>query len=303
VLLDSTQGFALSEKKRYVFVDNGWLEQELRWPAEKKDPLERRTYRTLPWVGAAPVGGPEFAVHLRVTKNSTWGAWRDKLSNNFTRVFREVPYARYIMTSFSLVILNVLLAIFSCTLVGYAFARLPVSRGGAGVRTNGGFSFGDDWGTQKGLFIAPSLWREVFKPRYARQFELAHRLGKKVWFHSCGNILDILDDLIEIGADVLELLQPDIFGVEPLGQRFGGKVCFCCSVDHQRRAISGTQQEIMDYARHLHTHLGCFSGGLIGYVEDYASLGMSEDHYQWIREAFGALGAEKQVSLGLGSTG
>jgi multiple sugar transport system permease protein len=61
---------------------------------------------------------------LRVTRNTPWGAWRDKLVNNYRKVFCEVPYGRYIMTSFSLVILNILLAIFSCTLVGYAFARL-----------------------------------------------------------------------------------------------------------------------------------------------------------------------------------
>jgi len=147
-------------------------------------------------------------------------------------------------------------------------------------------AFGDDWGTQDGLMIAPRMWRKVFFPRYADQFARAHRAGKKVWFHTCGNVWDIVPGLIDAGVDVLELLQPDVFGVDRLAREFGGKVCFCCAVDHQRRAIAGTRDEILAYARLLNERLGAFRGGFIGYVEDYASLGMSERNYQWVREAF-----------------
>ncbi len=150
-------------------------------------------------------------------------------------------------------------------------------------------TFGDDWGTQKGLMVQPELWRRVFKPRYAAQFARVHRGGKKVWFHTCGDVWAILPDLIEVGVDVLELLQPDIFGVERLAKTFGGQVCFCCSIDHQRRAISGTRDEIFAYARLLRDMLGPFNGGYIAYIEDYASLGMSEQNYQWIRQAFHSL--------------
>jgi hypothetical protein len=150
-------------------------------------------------------------------------------------------------------------------------------------------SFADDWGTQKDLMISPDLWRQVFRPRYAKQFDQAHRAGKLVWFHSCGDLRAIIPDLIDIGVDVLELLQPDIFGVEYLATNFGGKVCFCCSVDHQRRAVSGTRAEVFAYARHLRDQLGRFNGGFIGYIEDYPSLGMSNENYQWISEAFQAL--------------
>jgi len=149
--------------------------------------------------------------------------------------------------------------------------------------------FADDWGTQQGLMIDPARWRETFRPRYAEQFECIHRQGKKVWFHTCGNVFDIIGDLIEIGVDVLELLQPDIFGVERLAREFGGKVCFCCAVDHQRRAISGSREEIHACARLLRDRLGAFDGGYIGYIEDYATLGMDKEHYRWIREAFETL--------------
>jgi len=150
-------------------------------------------------------------------------------------------------------------------------------------------AFGDDWGTQQGLMIDPARWRQTFRPRYTEQFECIHRQGKKVWFHSCGNVFDIIGDLIDIGVDVLELLQPDIFGVERLAREFGGKVCFCCAVDHQRRAVNGGRAEIRDYTRLLHANLGAFHGGYIGYIEDYASLGMDDEHYRWICEAFTGL--------------
>lgn len=149
--------------------------------------------------------------------------------------------------------------------------------------------FADDWGMQKGLIVAPHLWREVFRPRYAEQFARVHQAGKKVWFHSCGDIHAIIGDLIEIGVDVLELLQPDLFGVERLARDFGGEVCFCCSVDHQRCAISGSRDEIFAYARLLRDTLGAFDGGFVAYVEDYSCLGMSEQNYHWISEAFQSL--------------
>ncbi len=153
-------------------------------------------------------------------------------------------------------------------------------------------AFGDDWGTQQGLMISLEQWRELFRPRYAAQFERVRRAGKKVWFHSCGNVHAIVGDLIGIGVDVIELLQPDVMGIERLAADFGGKVCFCSSIDHQRRAISGTREEIFDYARRLRDTLGAFNGGFIAYIEDYGCLGMDEEHYQWIREAFHGLNDE-----------
>ncbi len=147
-------------------------------------------------------------------------------------------------------------------------------------------AFGDDWGAQQGLIVSPAMWREVFRPRYEEQFAMVRKAGKKVWFHTCGDVWDIIGDLIDIGVDVLELLQPDVFGVERLGAEYGGHVCFCCAVDHQRLALNGTQDEIRDYVKRLRHSLGRFNGGYIGYVEDYASLGMRDATYRQIVDAF-----------------
>ena len=71
-----------------------------------------------------------------------------------------------------------------------------------------GMFLGDDWGSQRSLIISASMWRRLFRPHYARLFEETHRCGMDVIYHSCGNVMDIIADLIDIGADVLDPIQP-----------------------------------------------------------------------------------------------
>ena len=75
---------------------------------------------------------------------------------------------------------------------------------------------GEDWGTQERLLVSPAMWREVFKPDYAKLCEVARRNRLAVWMHSCGYIWDIIEDLIECGVAVLQLDQPGLFGVDRL---------------------------------------------------------------------------------------
>ncbi len=153
--------------------------------------------------------------------------------------------------------------------------------------------FFDDWGTQKGMIISPAAWRRVFKPRYARQFALAHSLGLKVYFHCCGYYPQIIPDFIEIGVDLLNISQPNLYDIPALGRKYGGQVCFVCPVSYQTTSISGTRAEIFSAVQTLVDSLGSFGGGLVGYVEEYHSVGMSEENYQACVEAFKTLGKYK----------
>jgi len=145
--------------------------------------------------------------------------------------------------------------------------------------------YGDDFGSQQSMLMSPDLWRTYVKPRYRCQFERVHAAGKHVYFHCCGQISEILPDLVEIGCDVLNLNQPDIFGMEVLA-KYRGQVCFNCPVDHQTVAIHGNRDEIRAYVRRLHETLGGPDGGFIGYIEEYSSVGMSASNYEAIKEAF-----------------
>jgi uroporphyrinogen decarboxylase len=151
-------------------------------------------------------------------------------------------------------------------------------------------AFFDDWGTQKGMIISPAAWRRFFKPRYIHQFDLVHRLGLKVYFHCCGYYPQIIPDLIEIGVDVLNISQPNLYNIPELGRKYGGKVCFICPVSYQTTSISGTHQDIFSAVQELIDSFGRFHGGLIGYVEEYHAIGMSRANYQSCVEAFKTLG-------------
>jgi hypothetical protein len=63
--------------------------------------------------------------------------------------------------------------------------------------------FGDDYGTQHNMIMSPELWRRFFKPRLARLMQPIKQAGKKILFHSCGYIQEILEDLKEIGVDAI----------------------------------------------------------------------------------------------------
>jgi len=149
-----------------------------------------------------------------------------------------------------------------------------------------GIHFADDWGTQSGLMISPELWRSLFKPRYRQQFERAHQAGLHVWYHCCGNFAEIADDFHDIGADVLNIAQPNVVDLRTVGQRLRGKQCFMMPISYQTVSIQGTPDEIQTEAQRMFDLLGTESGGFIGYVEEYGCMGMSEQNYQACGEAF-----------------
>ncbi len=121
----------------------------------------------------------------------------------------------------------------------------------------------DDWGSQNGLMISPDLWRSLFKPRYARVFEETHRLGMDAIFHSCGNVTPIVGDLIDIGLDMLDPVQPGAMDVGQIAREFGGKVAFCGAVDVQNLLGSGSPQQVKDEVRRIIETLGKPFGGAL----------------------------------------
>jgi len=124
--------------------------------------------------------------------------------------------------------------------------------------------FLDDWGTQEGLLIAPATWREFFKPCYAGLFRETHRLGMDCFLHSCGNVTEIVDDLIEVGLDVLDPIQVSAMDIAELARRFGGRVSFCGSIDVQSLLPHAKPQEVKDAVRRSIDVLGRpFGNGLI----------------------------------------
>jgi uroporphyrinogen decarboxylase len=107
-----------------------------------------------------------------------------------------------------------------------------------------GFYFGDDWGQQKGLIMGPNYWRKFIKPRMARMYEKIKHKGKMVVQHSCGDIVDIMPDLIEIGLDIYQTFQPEIYNIKNIKNKFGDNLTFWGGISTQRLLPFASPEEI-----------------------------------------------------------
>ena len=123
---------------------------------------------------------------------------------------------------------------------------------------------GDDVGAQDRMLISPQTWRRFFKPRMAAFISALKSINRdvKVAYHSDGNIRPILPDLIEIGLDVLNPIQPRSMDPEQLKKEYGDKLCFWGSIDEQYTLPFATPAEV---EREVRTRLETIGrrGGLI----------------------------------------
>ena len=107
---------------------------------------------------------------------------------------------------------------------------------------------GDDFGAQNGMMIAPEMWRQIFKPRFAELFSELKAANPDVliMYHSDGAVAPILDDLVEIGMEVFNPVQPNVPGHQPdeLKARLGDRLSFWGAIDQQHLLPNGTPGEI-----------------------------------------------------------
>jgi len=105
---------------------------------------------------------------------------------------------------------------------------------------------GDDMGAQNSMLISPAMWRRFFKPRMGNFIAAIKAINPelKVAYHSDGVILPIIPDLIEIGLDVLNPIQPASMDPAMLKQRFGDHLCFWGSIDEQYTLPFGSAEDV-----------------------------------------------------------
>jgi uroporphyrinogen decarboxylase len=128
-----------------------------------------------------------------------------------------------------------------------------------------GILFGDDWGDQRGVIIGPERWRRFLKPRWARIYEAVHAHGVAVLHHTCGSVVDIIPDCIEIGMDVLESVQPEARGMNPyeLKRSFGDRIAFWGCLGSQSIIPFGTPEELTVEIRRLRSEMGRDGGYIL----------------------------------------
>jgi len=105
---------------------------------------------------------------------------------------------------------------------------------------------GDDVGMQTGMLISPRTWRRFFKPRMASFIAALKAINPrvKVAYHSDGDISPIIPDLIEIGLDVLNPIQPACMDPAVLKQKYGNSLCFWGSMDEQYTLPFGSPEAV-----------------------------------------------------------
>lgn len=109
---------------------------------------------------------------------------------------------------------------------------------------------GADYGTQNGLFISKDMYRQFVMPYQKRVNDWIHKNTKwKTFYHSCGSIVDILDDMIEAGIDIINPVQTSAKGMHPeyLKQKYGDKLVFWGgAIDTQTTLCKGTPEQVRD---------------------------------------------------------
>ena len=111
--------------------------------------------------------------------------------------------------------------------------------------------FGDDWGMQHGLQMGPAVWHEFIYPVLKRMYGTVRREDKYVMIHSCGDVDELFDDLVEIGLNCFNPFQPEVMDVAALIERYRGRLAFYGGMSTQRTLPYGSVQDVRDETERL----------------------------------------------------
>jgi len=124
---------------------------------------------------------------------------------------------------------------------------------------------GDDVGSQRSLVLDPAMWRHRVRPHLAEIAATGHARGLWVAYHTCGAVRPIIPDLIEMGIDVLNPIQCNCPGMDPLElkREFGARLFFHGGVDTQHLLPCGSAQEVFRATRALVEGMTAAGGGYL----------------------------------------
>ena len=111
--------------------------------------------------------------------------------------------------------------------------------------------FGDDWGEQRGLIMGYVTWKEFIYPQLKRMYKAVHDEGKYVFIHSCGDVDELFDDLIDIGLNCFNPFQPEVMNVHELLKKYKGKLTFHGGLSIQKTLPFGTKEEVQNESARL----------------------------------------------------
>ncbi|MBI5084419.1 MAG: hypothetical protein HZB13_07470 [Acidobacteria bacterium] len=127
--------------------------------------------------------------------------------------------------------------------------------------------FGDDFGTQSAMMISPRIWRRFFRPRYQRLVAPILAAGKKVFFHTCGCNLGILDDIAALGVHAIwpQLNSYDLSHLAQWSRQ--ARVAVALHPERGGLMTRGTSEDVRCAVNHLAEAFRVADGGAWFYVE------------------------------------
>ncbi|MBW2244237.1 MAG: hypothetical protein JRH01_19815 [Deltaproteobacteria bacterium] len=121
-----------------------------------------------------------------------------------------------------------------------------------------------DFGLQTQLVVSLDIFRELYRPHLARMVRAAHEGGMHFIWHCCGQIFDLIPEMIDMGVDVVQLDQPRLLGHASLAEAFGGRICFWNAVDTQwATSESPSDAELGDEVAAMTKPFRRFGGGFM----------------------------------------
>jgi Uroporphyrinogen-III decarboxylase len=123
--------------------------------------------------------------------------------------------------------------------------------------------YGDDWGQQKGLIMGPDKWRRFIRPRVKELYAQAKNKGFYVAQHSCGDISELFGDLVDLGLDIYNTFQPEIYDVEKMKQLYGSHITFYGGISTQQLLPFATPEQVKMETRALMDILGRGGGYIV----------------------------------------
>lgn len=111
--------------------------------------------------------------------------------------------------------------------------------------------FGDDWGQQRGLLMGYPCWREFIYPGLKRMYGVVREAGKYVFIHSCGDVDELFDDLIEIGLNCLNPFQPEVMDIDAIFKKHQGQLAFWGGLSVQKTLPFGSVEEVRSETQQL----------------------------------------------------
>ena len=104
--------------------------------------------------------------------------------------------------------------------------------------------FGDDWGAQHGLQMGPKRWRRFILPHLKRMYGMVRAAGKAVFIHSCGDVDEVFDDLVDAGLTCFNPFQPEVMDVASLFHAYRGRLAFHGGLSTQQTLPHGTPDQV-----------------------------------------------------------